>query len=511
MPHTSHTEQQHRAVLQSIAHRAMLERGLFPTFSDAALAELESIRTPASANDATDADAQAIRDLTGLLWASIDNDDSRDLDQLTVAETLPGDAVKIRVAVADVDALVQDGTAIDAHARHNTTSVYTVARVFPMLPEKLSTDLTSLNPDEDRLAVVVEMVVGAEGAVQNSDLYRARVRNRAKLAYRSLGAWLDGTAAIPKALAAVRGLAENVRDQDRVARRLKNLRHVHGALSLETIRARPVFDDDHLRGLEVETKNRATELIEDFMIAANGVTARYLAAKHFPSIRRVVRTPKRWDRIVELAQAYGVTLPANADLLALDAFLVKAQMADPERFPDLSLAVVKLLGAGEYVADGRAVTGAGHFGLAVKDYTHSTAPNRRYPDLITQRLLKAAIAGHAAPYTYDDLTPLAIRFTVGENAANKVERQVSKSAAALLLESRVGDQFDALVTGASEKGTWARLLTIPVEGRVVRGSEDLDVGDQIRVQLVSVNVERGFIDLRSVTSARQSPRPSTKT
>jgi VacB/RNase II family 3'-5' exoribonuclease len=492
-----HTDQQHRAILQSIAERAMLERGLLPTFSDAASAELKSIETPASTHDASGANAQ-IRDLTGLLWASIDNDDSRDLDQLTVAETLPGDAVKMRVAVADVDALVKDGSAIDAHARHNTTSVYTAAKVFPMLPEKLSTDLTSLNPDEDRLAVVVEMVVGTDGVVQSSDIYQARVRNRAKLAYNSVAAWLDGSAAIPKAIAAVEGLAENLRDQERIAQHLQNLRHIHGALSLETIRARPIFEGDRLSGLNVEQKNRATEIIEAFMIAANGVTARYLAAKNFPSIRRVVRTPKRWDRIVELARAHGVTLPGTADSAALDAFLVKQRAADPARFPDLSLTVVKLLGAGEYVAEGPGMTAAGHFGLAVKDYTHSTAPNRRYPDLITQRLLKAAIADRATPYNYADLDVLAKHVTEKEDAANKVERQVGKSAAAMLLESRIGEQFDAIVTGASDAGTWARLLTIPVEGRVARGFEGVDVGDKIRVQLISVDVERGFIDFKRV-------------
>ena len=479
----------------------MLERGLLPTFSDAASAELQRIQAPASALGVSGATAPAIRDLTGLLWASIDNDDSRDLDQLTVAETLPGDAVKIRVAVADVDALVKDGSAIDAHARHNTTSVYTAATVFPMLPEKLSTDLTSLNPDEDRLAVVVEMVVGTDGAVQSSDIYQARVRNRAKLAYNSVAAWLDGSAAAPRAIAAVEGLAENLRDQERIAQRLKNLRHVHGALSLETIRARPIFEGDHLGALNVEQKNRATEIIEDFMIAANGVTARYLAAKNFPSIRRVVRTPKRWDRIVELARAHGETLPGNPDSVALDAFLVKERAADPARFPDLSLTVVKLLGAGEYVAERPGMTAPGHFGLAVKDYTHSTAPNRRYPDLITQRLLKAAIADRAAPYSYADLDVLAKHVTEKEDAANKVERQVGKSAAAMLLESRIGEQFAALVTGASDKGTWARLLTIPVEGRVVRGFEGVDVGDKIRVQLMSVNVERGFIDFKRVDAA----------
>jgi exoribonuclease-2 len=367
-----------------------------------------------------------------------------------------------------------------------------------MLPEKLSTDLTSLNAGEDRLAVVVEMVVGADGAIAGSDIYQARVRNRAKLAYNSVAAWLDGRAAIPAAMAAVAGLAENLRAQDRIAQCLKNLRHVHGALSLETVKAKPVFDSDEIRGLTVERKNRATEIIEDFMIAANGVTARFLATQRFPSLRRVVRTPKRWDRIVGLAREHGVELPANPDSVALDAFLVRAQAADPARFPDLSLAVIKLLGAGEYVAERPGVTAPGHFGLAVKDYTHSTAPNRRYPDLITQRLVKAAIAARAAPYSYDELDVLAWQFTQMEDAANKVERQVGKSAAAMLLESRIGEQFAALVTGASDKGTWARLLTVPVEGRVVRGFEGADVGDQIRVQLLSVNVERGFIDFQRV-------------
>ncbi|MFZ1597320.1 MAG: RNB domain-containing ribonuclease [Anaerolineae bacterium] len=491
-------DQQHRALLQSIAHRAMIERGLLPDFSAAALAELDKIQAAAGATN-----AESIRDLTDLLWASIDNDDSRDLDQLTVAETLPGGNVKIRVAVADVDALVKDGSAIDEHARHNTTSVYTAAEIFPMLPEALSTDLTSLNFAEERLAVVVEMVVGADGALLGSDIYRARVRNHAKLAYHSVAAWLEGNGALPDGIAAVKGLAENLRVQDRIAQSLKNLRHVHGALSLETIEAKPVFDGDRIRDLEVDEKNRAKELIEDFMIAANGVTARYLAAKKFPSIRRVVRTPKRWDRIVELAREQGAKLPDTPDSAALDKFLVTERAADPQGFPDLSLAVIKLLGAGEYVAERPGDTAPGHFGLAVKDYAHSTAPNRRYPDLITQRLLKAAIAGRAAPYSYAKLDVLAKHFTAEEDAANKVERQVSKSAAALLLESRIGEQFNAIATGASDKGTWVRLLTVPVEGKVMSGFEGVDVGDRIRVQLVDVDVERGFIDFRKVGSSRR--------
>ncbi len=498
--HAQGTERRHRALLQGIARRAMLERGLLPDFSAAALAELDGIQAPALASGEAAADTARIRDLTSLPWVSIDNDDSRDLDQLTIAEALPGNEVRIRVAVADVDALVKDGSAIDAHARHNTTSVYTAAQIFPMLPEKLSTDLTSLNLDQERLAIVVEMAIGADGSVQGSDIYRASVRNRAKLAYNSMAAWLEENGALPEGIASVDGLAENLRVQDRIAQSLKKLRHAHGALSLETIEAKPVFDGDRILDLELEQRNRAKEIIEDFMIAANGVTARYLAARKFPSIRRVVRTPKRWDRIVELARGRNFKLPDDPDSAALDRFLVKEKAADPLQFPDLSLAVIKLLGAGEYVAEPPGAAGPGHFGLATKDYAHSTAPNRRYTDLITQRLLKAAIAGRAAPYDYAELDVLARHFTEEEDAANKVERQVGKSAAALLLESRIGEQFDAVVTGASDKGTWARLLIMPVEGRVVSGLEGVDVGDRIRVRLTAVDVERGYIDFRRVGS-----------
>ena len=479
----------------------MVERGLLPDFSPAALAELDKIQSPATMSSERVGDPTGIRDLTNLLWASIDNDDSRDLDQLTVAEPLPGDKVKIYVAVADVDALVKNGTALDEHARHNTTSVYTAARIFPMLPERLSTDLTSLGLGAERQAVVAEMVIGADGSLQGSEIYRAGVRNHAKLAYDSVAAWLEGNGAVPEGITAINGLAENLRLQDRIAQGMKTLRHVHGALSLETIEAKPIFEGDQIHELEVEQKNRAKEIIEDFMIAANGVTARYLEARKFPSIRRVVRTPKRWDRIVELARERTFTLPENPDSAALDRFLVREKAADPQRFPDLSLSVIKLLGAGEYVAEQPGDTDIGHFALAVKDYAHSTAPNRRYADLIAQRLLKAAIAGRAAPYSYGELDMLARHLTEEEDAADKVERQVGKSAAALLLESRIGEQFDAIVTGASDKGTWARLLTIPVEGRVVRGFEGIDVGGRIRVQLISVDVQRGYIDFTKVGSS----------
>ena len=492
----------HRPVLQSIARRAMLERGLLPDFSTEAIAELARLQMQAGIADGTADGSRGIRDMRNLVWASIDNDDSRDLDQLTVAEAISTSRIKIRVAIADVDSFVKKDSALDEHARHNTTSVYTAAQIFPMLPEKISTDLTSLNFNQDRLSIVIEMVVGADGVLQESQIYRAWVCNHAKLAYDSVAAWLENKGAIPEAIVAVKGLAENLRLQDRAAQSLKNLRHIHGALILETIEAKPIFDGDEIRALEIEEKNRAKEIIEDFMIAANGVTARYLSANKFPSIRRVVRVPKRWDRIVEIAADHKFRLPEEPDSNALEEFLVSEKAAHPIRFPDLSLAIIKLLGSGEYIAESPEGDAPGHFGLAVKDYGHSTAPNRRYPDLLTQRLLKAALEGKPAPYTKDDLDVLAAHCTEAEDAATKVERQVEKSAAALLLQSRIGERFDSIVTGASEKGTWVRLLNIPVEGKLVDGFEGLDVGEQVRVQLIDTNVEQGYIDFKKVSSSR---------
>jgi len=489
---TDTDDRQHRSILRRIAHRAMLERGLVPDFPLEALAELEGIHGPATQTE------ESTRDLRNLLWCSIDNDDSRDLDQLTLAEAMPDGAAKVLVAIADVDAVVKKRSALDEHARQNTTSVYTIAETFPMLPEKLSTDLTSLNHESDRLAIVIELVLAEDGSLQSSDLYGATVRSRAKLAYNSVAGWLDGNGPMPQGISAVSGLDENLRLQDHVAQKLKALRHQHGALDLETIEARPVFDGDELKALEPDTKNRAKDIIEDFMIAANGVTARYLASKNLPSLRRVVRVPKRWDRIVELAAERGSTLPKEPDARALDQFLVSARVADPLRFPDLSLGVIKLLGAGEYVVELPGGNVAGHFGLAVRDYAHSTAPNRRYPDLITQRLLKAALAGHPLPYENDELETLARHCTEAEDAANKVERQVTKSAAAILLETRIGEQFDAIVTGASDKGTWVRLLQPPVEGKLESGLDALNVGHRLRVQLVRTDVERGYIDFKRV-------------
>jgi exoribonuclease-2 len=479
-----------RARLRGIARRVMQERGLLPDFSPEAVAQANAIAGPAPAYPSA-------RDLRDLPWASIDNDDSRDLDQLSVAQP-QGDAVRILVAIADVDALVHRNSPLDRHASANTTSVYTVPQVFPMLPERLSTDLTSLNEGQDRLAYVVDMVVEPAGTLGRSDVYTAVVRNRAKLAYDGVGAWLEGTGSAPDRLAAVPGMEEQMRIQDRAAQALKGVRHAHGALTLRTIEARPVFDGDVLLDLRPDEQNRAKELIEDFMIAANGVTARFLAAKVFPSLRRVLRTPEKWGQIAALAAALGDELPAAPAAPALNAFLGRRRQADPAGFADLSLSVVKLLGRGEYALDLPGESVPGHFGLAVNDYAHSTAPNRRFPDLVTQRLLKAALRGAAPEYSPADLQLLAAHCTAQEDNAAKVERQVGKSAAALLLAARIGQSFDSVVTGAAAKGTWVRIASPTAEGRLVSGYAGLKVGDRVRVKLVHTDVDRGFIDFDRV-------------
>jgi VacB/RNase II family 3'-5' exoribonuclease len=481
-----------KGILERIAYRAMKERGFLPDFSRVALNELEKIQQ-------ADGGAESPRkDLRHLLWASIDNDDSLDLDQLTVAETLPDKTVKILVAVADVDALVKKNSAIDEHARQNTTSVYTAGKTFPMLPEKLSTDLTSLNYNEDRPAMVIEMIMSDVGEMQSSDIYRALVHNYAKLAYNSVAAWLEGKGPMPEAMAVVPGLAENLRVQDRVAQQLKALRHEHGALDLQTLEARPVFAGDEIQDLRVDERNRAKEIIEDFMIAANGVVARFLQGKKVPSLRRMVRSPKRWGRIVEIAAQHNSQLPPEPDSRALASFLVAQKAADPLRFPDLSLSVIKLLGPGEYVVESPEEAAPGHFGLAVKDYTHSTAPNRRFPDLITQRILKAALGGSPMSYSRDELAELARHCTEKEDDANKVERLVAKSAAAMLLSSRIGERFDAICTGAADKGTWVRIFHPPIEGRLLYGYEGVDVGHRLKVQLIHTDVEKGYIDFKKI-------------
>jgi exoribonuclease-2 len=477
----------------------MINHGLEPDFPPAALRQLDTIDGPAttSGND--------IHDLRALDWASIDNDDSRDLDQLSVAESLDNGDVRILIAVADVDSLVTRNSPLDLHAQVNTTSVYTPCCIFPMLPEKLSTNLTSLNADQDRLAVVVSYVVHPDGSLGDQAIYRAQVRNKAKLAYRSVSAWLEGEADMPDAMKAASGVPDQIKLQDEVALRLRKLRHEHGALTLETIEPEAIVENGEVVDLRVDNRTRAHLLIEDFMIAANGVAARYLASNGLPSLRRMVRKPERWDKIRDVANQYGESLPHEPDAPALQHFLDRRQKADPLRFPDLSLTIIKLLGPGEYVVLAPGQTPVGHFGLAVREYTHSTAPNRRYPDDITQRMIKASLDGARPPYEIEELESLAEHCTLQEDAAKKVERQVRKSAAALILSHRIGEQFDAIVTGASEKGTWVRALGTPVEGRVVHGFDGMDVGDRVRVKLIDVNVERGFIDFAGLQSGRRHP------
>ena len=478
----------HRDDLQRVAHRALRERGLLDAFDGPALEQLDGIRGPSQESGAD------IRDLRGLPWCSIDNDESKDLDQLSVALDGGDGSVRIFVAIADVDSLVDKGTPIDGHAAQNTASVYVAGHVYPMLPEKLSTDLTSLGQGVDRLSLVVEYVVRAEGSLAESEVSRALVRNHAKLTYNAVADWLDGHGPLPEAAASVQGMDAQIRLQDAVAGRLRELRHQKGALDFASLEARPVFKDDAVVGMRAEKPNRAKWLIEEFMIAGNGVAARFLEAKGRPSLRRVVRSPERWAKIVDVAAKLGESLPGQPSARALEAFLAKRRAADPLRFPDLSLVIVKLMGAGEYVAELPGDLHVGHFGLSVKDYTHATAPNRRFSDLVTQRLLKAALGDQPSPYGIAELKAIAGHCTVQEGNISKVERQVHKSAAVLLLEKRVGESFDGLVTGAADKGTWVRILDPPAEGRLVQGAQGLLVGDKVRVTLVSTDFERGFLD-----------------
>jgi ribonuclease R len=479
-------------LLEQIAHEALRQRGLEPNFSSAALQQLERIHHPAGAME------QAVVDLRGMLWCSIDNDDSRDLDQLTYARP-DGNLMIAYVAVADVDALVSIDTPLDQQAQINTTSIYTSAKIFPMLPEKLSTDLTSLNEKQERVAMIFEMHIDAEGIIQEYKIYRGLVYNHAQLAYSSVGAWLEGRAPAPPKVESHPQLAETIQWQNQIAQAIKAKRQSHGALTLETIELKAYFKENKIIKMEPLEHNLAHELIENLMIAANTTSARYMAEHSLPSLRRVVREPARWDRIIALALENGELLPGKPDSGALDRFLIKMQKRQPETFTDLSLAIVKLLGSGEYIVENPQDPSVGHFGLALRQYSHSTAPNRRYPDLITQRLLKSSLLKKHQPYTYDQLEKLAAHCTHQEDEAAKAERQVAKSAAAILLSNRLNETFDAYVTGASAKGTWVRLVKPPVEGKLVIGKNNLDVGDRLRVKLVSVDIHRGFIDFIRVS------------
>jgi exoribonuclease II len=482
------TQTRRRADLVRIATESMSERGLEPEFPAAVHRQLALLGGPGTAGDARVADMRA------LPWCSIDNDDSRDLDQLTACEPLADGAVKVLVAVADVDALVEKGSAIDEHARFNTTSVYTAARVFPMLPERLSADLTSLNPGQDRLAIVTTLVIAADATLTQSSVQRATVHNQAKLAYDALSAWIEGQGPLPDAAAAVPGLEQQLRSQDEMAQRLRARRHAEGALEFETLQPRAVYEGERVVEIRQQVQNRARQLIEELMIATNRATAQFLAEHGGASLRRVVRSPERWQRIVMEARKYGEALPKEPDSRALQLFLARRRKADPLRFPDLSLVIVKLMGSGEYVVEQPGAAPVGHFGLAVRDYTHSTAPNRRFPDLITSRMLKAVLASSEPPYSVTELTALAAHCSQQEDAAQKVERKLRKCEAALLLESHVGQRYDAIVTGRNDNNTWVRTLAPPVEGMLTGRAPELDIGQRVKVKLVATDVERGFID-----------------
>jgi exoribonuclease R len=499
--------------LVAAAGRVMAENGFRPEFPaevSREVAALPEVLPPVPAG---------IRDLRGLLWSSIDNRESRDLDQVEVVEPLADGGLRVRVAVADVSSRVERSGATDEHAGLNTTSVYTGVVVFPMLPERLSTDLTSLGPGEDRLAVVVEMDLDREGTVVRADVHHALVHNHAKLEYEGTGAWLAGDAPIPPELEAVPGLAEQVRLQDEAAQRLLARRRRLGVLDLETVEPRPVVARGRIIDLQPVARGRARELIENFMVAANGALARFVRDRGLTSLRRVVRTPKRWDRIVALAAELGERLPLEPDGRALSGFLARQRARDPARFPDLSLAVVKLLGPGEYVLHRPHDTRpAGHFALGAAEYAHGTAPNRRYPDLVLQRLVKGALLGTPSPYADHELERLAAHCTEREDAARKVERSMRKRAAAVLLADRIGESFVGIVTGASDKGTYVRVLSPPVEGRVVRGEQGLDVGDTVRVTLASTDPEQGYVDFegprgdvrRKLERSRTKKRAATR-
>jgi len=488
MPNTSPSH----VDLQAVAKDIMRQYGFEPDFPAGVQQQLMDLRAhpPAITSGAT------VRDLRSQLWSSIDNDTSRDLDQIEVAEQLPNGSVKVLVGVADLDAFVPRQSVIDQHAARETTTVYAGIRNFPMLPEELSTGKTSLLENEDRLSVVVEFVVDGDGHVATSDVYRALVRNQAQLQYNSAGAWLENTAAAPPKVAASTDLQAQLRLQSDVAQKLRSRRYENGALDLQTDEISPLVLNTQVIDVVNQQRNRATELIEDFMIAANGVVARML--EKVSSLRRIVKTPERWDRIVQLAADSGVKLPADPDSKALNEFLIKRKAADPDHFADLSLAVIKLIGPGEYVLERPGEPAPGHFGLAVQDYTHSTAPNRRFPDIVTQRLIKATLAGQSNPYSDDELTAIAANCTEKGDAARKVEREMSKRIAAVALQHRIGAIFDAIVTGVTPKGTFVRVLQPRVDGLLAQGQQGVDVGDKFRVKLIRTDVQRGFIDFARV-------------
>ena len=474
--------------LQAMARQVMLARGFEPNFPPGTQQQLAAIK----AHPPALTPSEKVRDLRELLWSSIDNDTSKDLDQIEVAERLPDGGTKVMIGIADVDAFVAKDSPIDQHAEKEATTVYTGISIFPMLPLELSTGASSLLPDVDRPAVVTEFVVDGKGTLGSSNVYRALVRNKAQLTYNAVGAWLEGRGAAPPKVAASADLQAQLKLQDEVAQALRKLRYENGALNLETEEVIPLLLDEKVTGVATVEKNRATELIEDFMIAANGVVARLL--EKVSSLRRIVRTPEHWDGIVRLAAAQGDKLPSEPDSKALNDFLLKRKAADPDHFADLSLATIKLIGPGEYVLERPGDTAQGHFGLAVQDYTHSTAPNRRFADIVTQRLIKSLLDGKPGPYTDNDLSAIAANCTQKGDAARKVERDMSKRLAAMAMMHRLGETFDAIVTGVTPKGTFVRVLQPHMEGLLAQGGQGLHVGDKVRAKLTRTDVQHGFID-----------------
>jgi exoribonuclease-2 len=474
--------------LQAIAKQVMQQHGFEPDFPPQVPLQLADLK----AHPPQIAAGKDVRDLRNLLWSSIDNDTSRDLDQIEVAERVSNGDVKIMIGISDVDAFVAKQTPIDQHAARETTTIYAGIRNFPMLPEELSTGLSSLLENQDCLSVVTEFVVDSSGGVKSSDVYRALVRNKAQLQYNSVGAWLEGKSPAPPKVAASSDLQAQLKLQNEVAQRLKQQRFQNGALNLQTDEVHPLVLNDQVIDVVKQQKNHATELIEDFMVAANGVVARML--EKVSSLRRIVRTPERWDRIVQLAASKGEKLPAQPDSKALNEFLLRRKAADPDHFADVSLGVIKLIGPGEYVLERAGDVAPGHFGLAVQDYTHSTAPNRRFADVVTQRLIKAMLAGQRNPYSDSELTVVAANCTQKEDAAKKVEREMSKRLAAVAMQHRIGEVFDALVTGATDHGVFVRVLQPHIEGLLAQGDQGLDVGDKLRVKLIRTDVQKGYID-----------------
>lgn len=477
--------------LRASAREEMMREGFDPAWTPEINAQIAALKAQPAPPP-----VENLRDLRNLFWSSIDNDTSRDLDQIEVAERVDA-GIRVLIGIADVDSDVPTGSPIDRHAQSQATTVYTAVQNFPMLPEELSTALTSLGENSDRAAVIIEMLVDSGGSIGSSNVYRALVRNKAQLAYGSVGPWLEASAAPPPKISASADLQNQLKLQDEAARALRDRRHRLGALNFDRVEAEPIIADGQIKGIQSQRKNRASDLIEDFMIAANEVMAQTLRRSGASAIRRVVKSPERWSRIVELAARDGAALPPEPDSAALAAFLAQQKQSDPVHYPDLSLAVIKLMGPGEYVLARPGDPSQGHFGLAAQDYTHSTAPNRRFADLVTQRLIKSVLANQQPSYSDDELENIARNCTLKEDAARKVERVMGKRVAAVAFHDRRGQTFDAIVTGVTPKGVFVRVAHPPIEGRLMQGESGVDVGDQIRVKLLSTDPQRGYIDFAS--------------